>query len=574
MFSGNGYFCKFLSFLFRVGLALLIAGMPVVPVDMVAEAESFAEIHMVVGDLYTVDAKGVTKVSVTDPDIADISEAKADSVTVTALSKGQTTLFIWDGNGKNTVVVRVIPEDLTLLRARMESLLESAGITGIQLSENIQQGVVVVSGDLLKEKMPMLEKVLDQFDEAVVNLVKEKISEDMVQIDMQITELSTTLTKELGIDWRTGTQSVNATGQYTTTFGDSFTPIGLELMPSQNGGLDMFKVGEFYRAANSALVAKVNALIREGKAQVLSKPRLVVKSGMEASFLVGGEVPIRSSTIVSGGTSTEAVSFKEYGVNLIMTPTIKNGKVDILLNVEISDLDKANYQGNDVAFVTRSASTHLNLDDRQTIVLAGLIKKNKGWQKEKVPFFGSIPLIGLLFRSTKTPTPDAETEVVISITPTVIPGGTTGKSGNAAVVEPRLQSVSDESAAESSPALGVVRDTSGKAAIRSAMKIIPVTVAPELAPYARVIQERISGAIAYPVQAQENGWQGTVKLLLVLRRDGSVREAMIRDSSGYEVIDRDAVNTARLLAPYPVIPINIKGEELALTIPIVYSLHN
>jgi protein TonB len=101
---------------------------------------------------------------------------------------------------------------------------------------------------------------------------------------------------------------------------------------------------------------------------------------------------------------------------------------------------------------------------------------------------------------------------------------------------------------------------------------LPVTIPATIEPYARSVQEKISSAIAYPYEAQENGWQGTVKLSLVIRKDGSLRDAVIRESSGYDVFDKDALNTAQILAPYNPFPESIAEEQLTITIPIVYSL--
>jgi len=519
-----------------------------------ADAVDYQEIQLLKGDVYSVATDNLTRVSVTDPNVVDINNAKPQEVTLIGKEPGQTALFIWDKAGKKTFIVRVVEEDLGILQSRMASLLESAGLNGIDIKENTQEGKIVLTGTLPEDKLTSLENIVDPFANRVINFVKKEEIKDLIQIDMQITELSTTLSKAMGVDWTSGT-------------GDSLSPSWQETLPTATGKFrDLFKLGGFNRTG--AIVAKVDALITEGKAKILSKPRLVVVNGKEATFLVGGEIPIKTTTTnATGGSSQENVEFKEYGVSMAITPTIKDGKVDVLMNIEISDIDASKPAGNDVAFLTRSAQTQLSLDDRQTIVLAGLIKRSKSRIEKRVPLLGSIPIVGLLFRSKTTPAPDDETEVVISLTPTIL----------RATKKPAVPAVLAE------PVSAEVPSTVGSAVVEEPIMAtgpvltknaaaLSVTVPASIEPYARSVQEKISSAIAYPYEAQENGWQGTVKLSLVIRKDGSLRDAVVRESSGYDVFDKDALNTAQILAPYNPFPESIAEEQLTVTIPIVYSL--
>ena len=514
----------------------------------------YQEIQILKGDVYSLTTENLSRVSVTDPNVADINNAKPEEITLIGKEPGRTALFIWDDSGKRTYMVRVVEEDLGLLKTRVASLLESADINGIDIKENSREGKVVLTGSLPEDKLAILESIIDPFADRAINFVKKEDIQDLIQIDMQITELSTTLSKAMGVDWAMGAGGVS--------------PVFKETLPEATGQFkDLFKLGDFNRT--TALVATVTALLKEGKAKILSKPRLVVVNGKEATFLVGGEIPIRTTTSnASGGSSQENVQFKEYGVSMAITPTIKEGKVDIQMNIEISDVDASKSSGQDVAFVTRSAQTRLFLDDRQTIVLAGLIKRIKSEEVSRVPLLGSLPIVGLLFRSKKHPAPDDETEVVISLTPTIL---RSSKKAVATVVQadpaPAGPPVSFESAAISD----MPPSTTAPVLTKNAAGL-SVMIPAAIEPYARSVQEKISSAIAYPYEAQENGWQGTVKLSLVIRKDGSLRDVVIRESSGYDVFDKDAMNTAQILAPYNPFPESITEEQLTVTVPIVYSL--
>ncbi len=289
------------------------------------------EVKMIRGELITLKVKALTRVSITDPDVADIADATDDEILLVGQMEGQTALFIWDEYGKRTVMVYVYEQDLELVKSRVEKVLKVADIHEVKLTINEQEGKVYVTGEVPEDKLNRFEEVITSFSDIVVDLSEEEEIKDLVQIDMYITEMSTAVTKSLGIDWFTGTQTTDDDGSITTTASGGFTPVYGEIFPSLKPGIgDFLKVGEFQRTTNSAFVAQINALIIEGKARILSKPKLVVISGEEASFLVGGEVPIRTTTVSSSGGSQENVSFKEYGIGMTVTPTIE-GEKSILL---------------------------------------------------------------------------------------------------------------------------------------------------------------------------------------------------------------------------------------------------
>ncbi len=530
---------------------------------MAAGSGAFEEVQLLKGDFYSIPTKGLQKVSLTDPNIADINDAKPDQVVLMGQQPGQTVLFIWDNSGKRTIIVRVLAEDLELIKARIRGLLDNAQVEGVVAEVNNLEGKVLLTGTVPADKKEGLNTAIEQFSGNVINMIKIEENEDLIQIDMQITELSTTLSKALGVDWTTGTTA--GVGAFL------FQENGVN-QPSVTGRqMDAFKIGDFNRSSG-LLTAKINALVSEGKGHVLSKPRLVVKNGKEATFIVGGEIPIKSvTTNAAGGTATENTTFKSYGVSLAITPTIKEEKVDVTLTIEISDVD-GKQLGSDTAFLTRSAQTQLYLNDRQTIVMAGMIKRRKDRVVHRIPILGSIPVVGWLFKSEASPTQDEDTEVVISMTPTII------KSAKKKSTFP--ESAPAASVVLPSPALGTLKSM-GEASARNNQKLpvitknvaeIPVTIAPELKPYAQQVQQKISSAIAYPYEAQENGWQGTVKLGLVIRRDGSLRDVFVKEGSGYDVFDQDAANTAQILAPYAPFPDGMAQEEVTITLPIVYNL--
>lgn len=560
----------------------------------VIDTATAKEIFLIKGELVNLRADGLDRISVTHPEVADILRADEEEILMVGQNVGQTTLFIWDRQGKRALLVRVFNQDLELVKERLEALFKTADISEVKLELDSREGKVVVVGDVPKHKKEQYDEIVAAFGDDVLDFTKEEENEDLIQVAVQITELSSTLSKSLGVDW---------TGGDNDTLSFAYP----ETLPNLDGSVnDYFKIGDFERT--TALLATVNALIAEGKARVLSQPKLVVKSGADASFLVGGEIPIRTTTSTQSGGTQENVSFREYGISMTITPEIKKEKIDITLSVEISDIDASNAVGDDVAFTSRSAQTKLFLDDGQTIVLAGLIKQNRSETINKVPILGDIPIIRWIFRNKSNPSADIDQELVISLTPTVL-GKNRGKTSVAqkSKTEEMLTEKNtgliggedkvDLSAQQNDAPVSVVTQNDARPeepevlplaetiilntaenqappeTVVTSTAVIPTEpVSSNIDEYVQAIQQRIAQAIVYPQEAERAGWEGTVKLSLLILNDGTLATAMVRESSGYEVFDSHTLNIAKNLAPYSSFPANVDFRELNVTIPIIYSL--
>jgi len=543
-----------------LGFVLLVFFLPRLSAEENSPAPSDV-LDMITGDIQTVGVNNLIRVSVTNPEVADISDTQNDKISLLAKKAGATVLFLWDADGERSIKVRVVNEDLSAVKASVRKVLDEANIKGLSLEENIDVGKVVVSGALPKDDRYRLESILQPYSDSLLNFVKEAKNEDLIQVDMQIVELSTSLEKNLGILWSSSSSSTSTA---------SATNSGLvnesENIPSTNhsGEIgDFFKIGNFSR---NPLQATINAFIQEGKARLISKPRLVVMSGKQASFLVGGEIPILTTTTnTTGSTLTQNTSYTQYGVNVTVTPTVREGKIDILLNVDIRDIDAAYSSNGSTAFITRSASTNLFMDNKQTVALAGLIKYSDSDQLTRVPFLSKIPIVGFLFRNRKTPSAYGNTEMVIILTPTVM---TDKKFANNQLVMPtpgeRGAWKEIDSKYEHEP-LG----SSWPAARITAQD--KSSVLPVMTAYARMVQEKISKAISYPQAARGMALAGTVKLKLHILKDGSLDWAAVMESSGNDILDQDAMQAAKTAAPFDAFGTGMDQEGIIFTIPIVYN---
>ena len=591
-----------------IGILFFVVGLCLVGAARVGAAEidttTAKEVYMIKGELVNLKADGLERISVTHPEVADIVKADEEEILMVGQSVGQTALFVWDKQGKRSLMVHVFSQDLELVKERLATLFKAADISEATLEIDGHEGKVVIAGDIPKHKKEPFVQIVEKFGDDVINLAKDEEIDDLIQIAIQITELSSTLAKSLGVDWTAGSRSLRS-GTSGTTSGSSSTLAFAypETLPTATGASkDLFKIGDFNRT--SALLATVDALIAEGKARILSQPKLVVKNAQEASFLIGGEIPIRTTTSSTTGTQ-ENVTFKEYGISMTITPEIKKEKIDITLTIEISDVDSSNAVGDDVAFTSRSAQTKLYLDDGQTIILAGLIKQNRSKTVNKVPILGDIPVIGLLFRIESNPIADIDQELVISLTPTILEKN----RGKTPVVaqkmkteempvtkeEPITEEVKIDPSAQGGASAIPAEKTEGQieaapsaaetitagvdevqalfsTAVASAATSSSAESPSNIDEYVQTVQQKIAQSIVYPQEAERAGWEGTVKLSLLILSDGTLATAMVRESSGHEIFDEYTLNIVKKLAPYSSFPSSVDLQEVNVTIPVVYSL--
>jgi TonB family protein len=95
----------------------------------------------------------------------------------------------------------------------------------------------------------------------------------------------------------------------------------------------------------------------------------------------------------------------------------------------------------------------------------------------------------------------------------------------------------------------------------------------DMVDYVRSVQRKISSRINYPQEAENYGWEGTVKLGLLILSDGTLAFATVKESSGYDLFDNNALKIAKeVVAPFERFPSSTDLQELDITIPIIYSM--
>jgi pilus assembly protein CpaC len=129
-------------------------------------------------------------------------------------------------------------------------------------------------------------------------------------------------------------------------------------------------------------------------------------SGQEANFLVGGQ----KALFASDGNGGQTVTYRDYGVKLDFTPTVKSkGRIGLVVNTEVSaPVGTADFN-------VRSASTTIEIPAGSTLAIGGLLQDEYRHQISQMPGLGDIPILGALFRSRDFI--HSQTELVILVTP-------------------------------------------------------------------------------------------------------------------------------------------------------------
>jgi len=230
------------------------------------------------------------------------------------------------------------------------------------------------------------------------------LAEEMIQIDVQVLELNKSKMIKAGIDWTRLLEGAPGAG----------IPSGAEIVEQAPAPLKRF--GTFERGRIDAFLRLIQT---NNYGKLLAKPKLLTVSGAQASFLVGGELPVVSQD-TQGHTS---VTWKEYGVKLLIKPERKDAVIRTHVRAEASTVDagtavtlpNGTYMP---GMKTRWAETDVELPPHSTVTMAGLIQSQDVKVSSGLPVLCDIPLLGWFFRHTRTET--QETELVIFVTPELV----------------------------------------------------------------------------------------------------------------------------------------------------------
>jgi len=177
--------------------------------------------------------------------------------------------------------------------------------------------------------------------------------------------------------------------------------------PSGSLGLALGKIG------SAMIQLELSAMQLEDRGEIVSSPRVITSNQQKATIQQGVEIPYQEASS-SGATS---VSFKEAVLQLEVTPQITPDD-RIIMDLQVNKDSVGEIFAGVPSIDTRNVSTRVLVDNGETLVLGGIYEQEKGKQTERVPFFGSLPGVGWLFKTeAKT---DQKQELLIFVTPKII----------------------------------------------------------------------------------------------------------------------------------------------------------
>ncbi|MEJ2685945.1 MAG: type IV pilus secretin PilQ family protein, partial [Gammaproteobacteria bacterium] len=167
------------------------------------------------------------------------------------------------------------------------------------------------------------------------------------------------------------------------------------------------------RIGHNLLRLELQAMQSENRGQIISSPRVITSNQKEAVIESGVEIPYQQATS-SGATS---VSFKKATLSLKVTPQITpDDRIIMDLKVHKDSVGQV-YQGVP-SIDTRAVDTQVLVDNGETVVLGGIYEQTRTHQSDKVPFFGDLPGIGYLFKSTQKV--NNNQELLVFVTPKIV----------------------------------------------------------------------------------------------------------------------------------------------------------
>ena len=203
--------------------------------------------------------------------------------------------------------------------------------------------------------------------------------------------------------------------------GSPETPVDLGTSPILAGG----RINE----DGTSFGVIIRALATNGDVNLLSTPSITTMDNEEAKIVVGQNVPFRTGSTTSGSDGASnpftTIQREDVGLTLEVTPHIHDGNlVRLKVHQEASEVDPASLdaigaEGSaDLITNIRTIDTTVLVDNKEVIIIGGLIRDKETSSDSKVPLLGSIPGLGFLFRSSTTTT--QKQNLLVFLRPTVL----------------------------------------------------------------------------------------------------------------------------------------------------------
>jgi type IV pilus assembly protein PilQ len=274
---------------------------------------------------------------------------------------------------------------------------------------------------ILTDLRSNIEKMLE-----FITILDKKLPQ--VMIEARIVTVSTSYSKELGIEWGlTGAiakkrnsirEDFNSQeGEIRITSGTGTVGVGAELVnlgttSTATSGIGML-AGNIMSGLD--LDVRLTAMESAGRGRVLSAPKVTTMDHREAHISSGRRIPYETTS--EQGTATQ---FIDAELSLTVTPHVTSDD-NVILQIKATKnaADFANTDGNgNPTITTNEATSEVVVANGATTVLGGIFENTKTETEKKVPFLSAIPILGALFQNVDDE--DTVSEILIFITPTIV----------------------------------------------------------------------------------------------------------------------------------------------------------
>lgn len=358
-----------------------------------------------------------TRVSVTNPAIADVFVVTPNQILINGKAVGTTSLVAFYPT-RTVFFDVVVQSDLALLKERLKQV---APRDEIQIHS--AHDAIILEGNVSSERtiagVVEVASVFAPKGKVISLLSLTDVKPQQVMLQVHVAEIARANLKELGFAARALGQTFQGAVFPGNPFSLALGTIGPVVANTVIGtsSPDVGFAGStiFLSSANRDYAGVVRAMTDRGVLRTLAKPNLVTQSGKEAKFLSGGEFPYP----VSQDNNTVTIEFKEFGVGLVFLPVVQDGEnISLKIRPEVSSLDFSQglvSSGFNIPVIRKNmTATTINLKDGESFAIAGLVNNEVRQAVAKIPILGDIPILGALFRSTRFQ--NKETELVFLVT--------------------------------------------------------------------------------------------------------------------------------------------------------------
>jgi len=359
---------------------------------------SVMKINLPVSQAVTVIVSApVGKLVSADPAVADAQPITDRSIYVVGKGFGTTTVNLFDEAGKPVGLLAIeVGADTADIARSIRDALPDADVKVSSVNGRIRLGGSVPDQVSMQK---VLDIVAQYGSPAIINTMT-LAGGQQVNLEVRILEAQRDAGRALGVTW-SGSVGGSGDGSDDTSSGaTNFTPFATLVANVVGGGVN--------------LKATIDMLEGKNLVRTLAEPNLTTLSGVKASFLAGGQVPIR----VPDGNGNATLEYRDFGVRLVFTPIVLQGdRIQIQMSPEVSGIGGYTTAG-DPIFNTRNLDATVELRDGQSFSVAGLLQNETTLNQEQLPWLGDVPVLGALFRSSSFKKRD--TELVVIVTPRLV----------------------------------------------------------------------------------------------------------------------------------------------------------